>query len=674
MSDLPATPWRTTVTRRLAVAAMTLLVWSVAIEGRLVYLQVFQHQELKGRAARQQSRTVEAPAKRGDLLDRNGNVLALSVDAESIYAVPIDIHQPDRLVEALCGALKDCAKGERAGLVDRIGKSRRQFMYVRRQVPPDEVARVKALQLEGIGFIKESRRFYPNREMAAHLLGYVGLDSAGLSGLESTYDQIIKGHSGTVLVQTDAKRRPYSRVERPPTAGASIELTIDEYLQHIVERELREGVERAGALGGSAIIMDPYSGEILALANAPTFNPNVFRDSEPTARRNRAVQDLYEPGSTFKIVTASGLLEDGLVRASDLFDVSQGSIRFGSRVIRDTHRSGVLSFEEIIVESSNVGTIKAVQRFGDDRAARLSSWVRKFGFGYRSSPDFPSENAGIVWDPSRLNDSALASVAIGYQVAVTPLQMAAAASAVANGGELVQPRVVRAVIRGGSRTVVPRKVIRRAISQGTAVELTRIMEGVVTNGTGKAAMIPGYTVAGKTGTASKVVKGGYSRSDYNVSFVGFVPSRKPVFTIIVVVDTPRLLPKYGGTVSAPIFQRIADAALRQYGVPPSINAAPPVLVARAPSPPVSPASVRANPTLIPVTAARGPAVCPDLVGMSARDAVLALTRLGVTARVRGDGPVVAQQPAAGFVIEPGMTATLWLERQRPVAMARAAQR
>jgi cell division protein FtsI (penicillin-binding protein 3) len=697
VADLPANAWRTTLRGRLGVTAVVFLAWALGIQARLVQLQVVRHDELQGRAVRQQSRTIDAPAKRGELLDRSGNVLALSVDADTVYAVPVDIAEPARAADALCAALRDCAPKESAALADRIRKGR-QFVYVRRQVTPEQAARVRALELEGIGFIKESRRFYPNRELASHLLGYVGIDNAGLSGLESTYDALIKGRPGTVLVQTDAKRRPYSRVERPPTAGASIELTIDEHLQHIAERELKVGIERVGgAAGGSAMVLDPYSGEILALANYPTFNPNAFRDASSVERRNRAVQDLYEPGSTFKIVTASALIDEAVVRADDTFDVSQGSIRFGPRLIRDDHHYGVLSFEQIIVKSSNVGTIKAVARLGDERAVRLSSWVRRFGFGFRSSPDFPGESAGIVWDPAKLNDSALASVAIGYQVAVTPLQMAAAASSVANGGELVQPRVVRAVIRDGVRTVVPRKVVRRTVSEGTAVELTRIMESVVTDGTGKAAQIPGYTVAGKTGTASKVVNGVYSRSDYNVSFVGFVPSRKPVFTIIVVVDSPRLT-KYGGTVSAPIFQKIADAALRQYGVPPNINAAPPVLVARVPAAenvvaatPVkgvvaAGAAQQLGPCVTGPAQEPAPTPCvarldgsrttyPDLAGMSARDAVRELARLGLTARLRGTGPVVGQQPPAGTPIEPGTPITLWLERQQaPVEVSRTARR
>ena len=402
------------------------------------------------------------------------------------------------------------------------------------------------------------------------MLGYVGIDNVGLSGLEATYDNLVRGRAGTVLVQTDARRTAFSRVERPPTAGAALELTIDEFLQHVAERELRAGVQSSGASGGSAIVMDPYTGEILALANAPDFNPNAYRDAREEVRRNRATQDLYEPGSTFKIVTASAAFEERAATPATIIDASAGNIRFGTRVIRDDHNYGVLSFADVIVRSSNVGAIKVALKLGPEK---VSDYVRRFGFGKPTSPDFRGESPGIVWDPARLNDSALASVAMGYQVGVTPLQMAAAVSAVANGGELVQPRAVRAVIRDGKRLPVPRKVITRPITADTAATLTQIMEDVVDRGTGERAQITGYTVAGKTGTAKKLVNGSYrGHSDYNVSFVGFVPSRKPVFAIVVVVDSPHRVSPYGGVVAAPIFQKIAATALRHYAVPPSINA------------------------------------------------------------------------------------------------------
>jgi cell division protein FtsI (penicillin-binding protein 3) len=422
-------------------------------------------------------------------------------------------------------------------------------------------------------------------------------------------------------------------------------------------------VKTRGA-GGAAVVMDPNSGEILALANWPSFNPNAYRDSQPEAQRNRAVQDLYEPGSTFKIVTASAAFEERVVDPEDQIDVSAGNIRFGARVIDDDHNYGVLSFTDVLVRSSNVGAIKVGLQLGPER---LGLYMKRFGFGRRTSRDFPGESAGIVWDPARLTDSALASVSMGYQVGVTPLQMAAAVSSIANGGELFEPRIVRAVIADGTRTPVPHRVVRRTVSADTAATLTGIMEEVVSRGTGQQAQVPGFTAAGKTGTAQKVVDGRYSHSDYNASFVGFIPSRNPAFVIVVVVDSPHgPNAYYGGSVAAPIFQRIADAALRHQGIPPSINPAPPVLVARRrdesrEQPTSGPAELPAIVTLVGTAAGTG-ALFPDLRGLGARDALRILARLGLTARVVGAGVVVEQEPAAGGPIPRGSVATLRLGR------------
>src|SRR5262249_52353907 len=331
---------------------------------------------------------------------------------------------------------------------------------------------------------------YPNTDLAAHLLGYVGIDNKGLAGLEAAYDNQIRGKPGTILIQTDARRHAFSRTERPPTAGSTVELTIDEYLQHVVERELHAGVAENHAVGGSAIVLDPHTGEILAMANEPTFNPNVYREFTDTVRRNRAVQDLYEPGSTFKVVTASAAIQEKALPISSMIDTSGGRISIGSRVVRDTHNYGVLSFTDVIVKSSNVGAIRIGFRLGTDR---LSDYVQRFGFGRPVSPDFPSESPGIVWERTKWTDSALASVSMGYQVGVTPLQMAAAVSSVANGGYYVEPRVVRAVYRQGRRLAVKPKTLRQAIQPDTAASMTSIMEQVVSRGTATLAKIPGYS-------------------------------------------------------------------------------------------------------------------------------------------------------------------------------------
>ena len=500
--------WRNTIHSRLLVCAAMLACWTVAIEARLVYLQVVQHSVMLARADRQQLRTIKLPAKRAEIVDRFGQPLAYSVDADSITADPSDIEDPDKVSRLVCAALDGCNGQQRQQMAERL-RSKSQFAYLARQITPEEASRVKALDLPGVVSFKESRRYYPNKELAAHLLGYVGVDNVGLAGLESTFDSQIRGQEGKILLQRDGRRNAMStREEHLPTAGASLELTIDKYLQYIADRELRIGVEENKAAGGTAIIMNPQTGEILALANWPTFNPNDFAAVTADWRRNRAIQDTYEPGSTFKVVTASAAIEEGLIRTTDLIDCNPGYISFGPRKIYDTHHYGLLPFIEVIAKSSNVGAIKVGQRLGADR---LGVYINRFGFGQVLGSDFRGASSGIVWNPARLDPSALASVSMGYQVGVTPLQMAIAISVVANGGELLVPHVVRAFIQNGHREEVPRKVVRRAISADTAATLTEIMEAVVERGTAKKlADVEGFTVAGKTGTASKLVNGRYS--------------------------------------------------------------------------------------------------------------------------------------------------------------------
>jgi cell division protein FtsI (penicillin-binding protein 3) len=662
--------WRVTLKRRVVVVVACLAVWVAGIEARLVFLQVIDRAALSALASRQTMLTREAPAIRGDIVDRHGRILATSVDADTIYAVPSEISDPGSVAEQLCRALGDCSDRDRQLLVDRL-KQQRQFAYVRRQIAPDQARRVQALNLDGIGFLTESRRFYPNKDLAAGLLGYVGLDNTGLAGLESAYDQQIRGRPGKVLVQTDAKRHAFSRTERPPTTGSTVELTIDEYLQHVAERELHAGIAENRAAGGAAIIMNPHTGEILAMANEPTFNPNAYREYDDSERRNRAVQDLYEPGSTFKIVTASAAIEERVFDVEQPIDVTGGQIHIGARVVHDTHNYGVLSFTDVIVKSSNVGAIKIGFRLGTDR---LSQYVARYGFGRQVSRDFPGESSGIVWNPAKWTDSALASVSMGYQVGVTPLQMVAAAASVANGGQYVEPRVIRAIDHDNRRYVVQPSVVRRAISPETAATLTTIMEGVVERGTARAARLDRYTIAGKTGTAAKLVNGRYSGTDYNASFVGFVPSRNPAVAIIVVTDSPHGSAGHtGGMVSAPVFRRIADAALRYLGVPPTIDPEDPILITRQTEAATlvgDPEARQPNVSIISARNATGdgqPAALPDLRGLSAREAVRALVKLGVNARAAGDGFVVSQSPPAGSPFEPGATCQLVLTRTRPHA-------
>src|SRR5688572_26482685 len=646
------------------VGAAIFILWAVGIQARLLYLQVHRHDDLQARAESQSARTMDVSAKRGDILDRHGRVLAYSVDSDSVYGVPSEIENPRDAATRLCRALSDCSAKEQDAVEARL-RQKRAFVYVRRRVTQLQARRIAELELEGIGFVKEDRRFYPKKQLAAQILGFVGTDNKGLAGIEAAYDSQISGALGKLLYQTDARGRAFSRLERPPTAGATVELTIDEYLQHVAERELRAAVADNRAAGGTVLIMAPNTGEILALANEPTFNPNTFSTALPEHRRNRAVQDIYEPGSTFKVVTASAAIEEGVIGVDELIDVSGGKIRFGSRVIDDTHDYGTLSFTDVMVKSSNVGAIKVGLRLGPER---LGLYVRRFGFGRALSPDFPGETPGIVWDPRKLDNSALASMSMGYQIGVTPLQMVAAISSVANGGDLIQPRVVRALIRDGKRVNVKRTVLGRTISKDTAVTLTGIMEQIVERGTATYAQVEGYTIAGKTGTASKLVNGRYSNTDYYASFVGFLPSRNPVATIIVVIDSPHARGYYGGPIAGPAFQRIAEATFRHLGVPPSLNAPPPVLVARHSEAGTQPARAPRDASIVHVGTNGDIRELPDFRGLSAREALRLMTRMGVTARLTGNGVVTSQTPSAGTPIEPGMACELKLERT-PVALA-----
>ena len=659
------TRWRDIVRRRLVVTAGVMALWGIAIEARLVQLQVFRHDVLVERALRQRLRTIPTHPKRGEIVDRGGQILAYSVDADTIVAVPADVECPVETTRLLCEVL-ECRREQHDRILTRLD-TENLFAYVQQYVSVDTARRIRELDLKGVGFLKQNRRFYPNRELAAHLIGYVGIDNQGLYGLESSYDEEISGQPGRVLMQTDARNRAFSRVERPPTAGVTLELTIDKLIQHIAERELRAAMREHHAAGGSVVVLDPATGEILALANEPTFNPNAFSLSDADARRNRATQDVYQPGSTFKIVTASAALEEGVSHPNQQIDTSPGVWYPGRRPIRDFRDYGVLSFTDMLVKSSNVAASKIGVELG---AERLLRYVRRFGFGQAISEDFLGQSRGIVHPAAGLSDSDLARVSIGYTIAVTPLQMAAAMNAVANGGELIAPRVVRALLGEDGRLEVPRRVIRRAIRPETAATMTRILEDVVDHGTATAAQLTGYTVAGKTGTTEKLVDGRYSDTRNVASFAGFVPSTRPRLTILVVVDD---VPSGGGVVAAPVFQRIAEASLRHLGVPPNVGAPPPILVsAGSPTPPI----VRLTPVRAPASLAAsawtGPqrGLMPDLAGLSARAAFEIATDLGLMTRIRGDGFVVGQTLEPGSAITRGQALILRLERSG-VSRARA---
>jgi cell division protein FtsI (penicillin-binding protein 3) len=416
MADAPhSNTWRATVRTRLAIIAAIFALWGASVQARLAYLQLYRHDHYVARADLQWKRTVVLSALRGSIYDREGRVIATSADVDSVFAAPSEIDDPKQVAAKLCAILEECrgSKEQLAQLEERLSK-KRAFAWVKRHASPEEARAIDALDLDGVGMQKESRRFYPMRELLAPVLGYVGIDNRGLGGIELRFNDTIRGKDGKALIYTDARRRVFGRVDKPPTAGASLELTIDTSLQYAVERELARGVAEHRAEGGVAVVMDPWTGDVLAMASWPTFNPNAIADvvnKEHT--RNRAIADIYEPGSTFKTVTASAVIGEHVMTPETPIDCAPGYILIGSRRVNDTHRYGVLSFNDVIIKSSNVGAIKAGFRVG---AEQLQRYVRRFGFGMRLMRDLPGEEPGIVW--GELSDSALASVSMGYQIGV----------------------------------------------------------------------------------------------------------------------------------------------------------------------------------------------------------------------------------------------------------------
>jgi cell division protein FtsI (penicillin-binding protein 3) len=577
----------------------------------------------------------------------------------TLAVVPKELGAPAEVADKVCQSLARCSDDVRESLEKRLG-GKKDFVYIRRRATPSEAQRVAALALPGIGFLKESRRYYPNRDLASSLLGFVDAKNQGVGGLELVHNRLVTGTGGTLIVQQDAQRRVLATsVQEAPTSGVSLELTIDARLQYIAERELRAAVEEHGAEGGTVVMMDPHSGEILALVSEPHFNPNDSSHVDRRSRVNRAVETIYEPGSTFKTITAAAALEENVIRPTDIVDATM-PCKFGSaKPISDVHQVGVATFEKVFSKSSNCGTARiAVNRLGTERLMR---YVNRFGFGARAGRDFPAESGGIVRRLNDIKEHDLARIAIGYTIAVTPLQMAAAMSAVANGGELLKPRIVRATLKGATRTESAREVVRRAISANTAARLTTMMESVVSDGTAKAARIEGYTLAAKTGTARKLNQGGRGYlMEYMASTAGFFPSRNPAVAMIVVIDAPHKKGYYGGAVAAPVFQRIADATLRHLAIPPNVDRQAPIVVARSAD----------GPTLQPVVGAPEAApfaidphgVLPDLTGLSARDAVRKLIALGWEPRLRGQGFVARQSVAAGTPVGEGGVCLLELSR------------
>jgi cell division protein FtsI (penicillin-binding protein 3) len=551
------------VDRRIRLLLIVFVVAFAGAFGRAVWLQGVRAGPLSKLAATQQRQTVDVPARRGTILDRNGVPLALGERATTVYADPTQILDARAVAVAAEKTLGINAEELYPKLLDRSSS----FVFVKRKADADDAASLAARKLAGLGFYAEERRRYPLNSVGAQVLGFAGADNVGLAGLELSLDKVLRGRAGREVVVRD----PLGRVVDVLSAteerrGRDVFLTLDRRIQADTEQVLRATVRRWGARSATAIVLDPRTGEVLAMANAPGFDTNRFAEVPPALQRNRAVSDAYEPGSTFKLIPVAGAMSEGLVVPTSTFTLAP-TIRVADRVIgeHDPRGTETMSVAQILSQSSNVGAVTLAQQLG---RTRLAEWIERFGFGRPTGIDYPGETRGIVLPPERWSGSTIGNVPIGQGIAVTPLQMASAYAAVANGGVWVQPHVVDHVA-GRPRVRTPR---RRVVTEGVATQLATMLRGVVDDGTGTLAAIPGYRVAGKTGTAAKPAPGGgYSTSNYVASFVGFVPATRPRLVISVAVDEPRGA-IWGGVVAAPAFNEIARFCLQYLEVPP--DAAP----------------------------------------------------------------------------------------------------
>lgn len=548
-----------TVNRRIVLLAVAFVMLLAATLCRAVWIQVVKGPEYAAMAVRQHRETVVVPAARGTIFDDEGKPLALGKQATTVYANPRQVDRPRELTLAAARVL-----GVEPGDVYPLLTDRsRGFVYIARKADPLKAEELEKLGFAGVGFYPEELRFYPQGPVAAQLLGYAGLDNKGLEGLERSYEKVLSGRPGSQTIVKDPFGRALDVVEtKAETPGRSIRLTLDDQVQANAEVILQQTVRRWGARSATAIVLDPHSGNVLAMGTAPRFDANRFPATKADWRRNRAVTDTYEPGSTFKLVTVAAALEERLVTPRSTF-VLDPTIQVADRKIRESHLRGRarLSVKQIIEQSSNIGTITIAQRLGE---GRLAQWIDRFGFGKLTGAGFPGESPGFALPLEQWSGSTIGTVPIGHGIAVTPIQMARAYAAIANGGVLVHPRIVDRV--GGESVSVARG--RRVVSRAVSQQMLAMLKGVVLEGTGTRAAIPGYTVAGKTGTAAKIdANGRYSTSRYVASFVGLVPATQPRFVIMVMVDEPQG-DIYGGVVAAPAFAEIARFNLQHFEVPP----------------------------------------------------------------------------------------------------------
>jgi cell division protein FtsI (penicillin-binding protein 3) len=572
---------------RLYALSGLLCLWLLTICLRLVYLQIFCYGDFERRAQHQQQRSFDLSPKRGVIYDRAGRELAMSIQVDSAFVVPSEAPDLPNTISLIARITKD---DPRVVLADC--RAHKTFCWVARKADAETIERIRALNLQGIHFQKEPKRFYPKRELAAQILGYVGTDDQGLSGLERQFNQQLQGKPGKLMISVDARKRWFASVEKEPEAGNSVVLTVDQNIQYIAERELERGMQETHAIAGTVIVENPHTGEVLALTNRPTFNPNIRKEIRNEALKDRAVSDVYEPGSTFKMVTISAGLEEKITRPDEMFDCQMGSIVINGMRIRDSKPHGVLSVADILAESSDVGAIKVALRLGDER---FYKYIRAFGFGQQTGIELPGETRGLTKPVERWSKVSIGAISMGQEIGISPLQLASLISTIANDGVHVPPRIVAGTIAAG--TLSPQTAPQnnpqtiafqpaegtRVISSLTAAEMRQMLQGVVLHGTGRKAILEGYSSAGKTGTAQKVdpATGVYSKTKYVASFAGFAPINDPQIAMVVILDSAVGLHQ-GGQVSAPVFQRIMQQVLEYLHVPHDVQLPPSrqVLLAR----------------------------------------------------------------------------------------------
>jgi cell division protein FtsI (penicillin-binding protein 3) len=665
---------------RVVVVAALALVWMCAVLVRLSYVQLFQYGDYLTRARKQQQRIVEISPRRGVIYDRNLRELAMSISVDSCFAVPSEIADAD-MVAGLLSQVLDLSRDEIRSKL----KGSRSFVWIARKLPPEKVERLQALNLRGIYFQKESRRFYPKRELASHVLGFVDIDEVGRGGIEYQFDSVIRSKPGRLLILADARHRWYDRDEQSPGAGASVVLTLDEKIQYIAEKELRAAVRQTRAKAGTMVVQDPRNGEILALANWPTFNPNAPGEARAEARLNRAVATLHEPGSTFKIVTLAGAIEEGLTHPNEWVDCQNGAIYIAGHRIRDHKPFGVLSISQVMANSSDVGAIKIGLRMG---APKFYEYIRAFGFGQHTGIELPAETRGLLRGLGNWTPVSVGSISMGQEIGVTEVQTVSAFSAIANGGLLYKPRVVRGIRQGDEFSASERPQPQRVVSPQTAATMRRMFEGVILNGTGNLAQLDGYTAGGKSGTAQKIdpTTGRYSLRDYIASFVGFAPINEPAVTVLVVLDSP-VGDYHGGDVSAPVFRRVTQQVLAYLNVPQDVPLPVQRQLARArlanapmdvsdfspaqriepeanlpvfPPEPAAQATGESAPT-VAIEEGEG-VVVPVLEGMSVRAVTEACLRVGLAPVLIGTGVAIEQKPEAGQRLRRGGRVTVRFAR------------